>query len=68
MEGKEVEEEEVGGSRRKRMQALGLLLLNDTPLGWPGGELKVTKNKIKINFLPLMALDIESQKEFDLEC
>ena len=50
------------------MQALGLLLLNDTPLGWPGGEVKVTKNKIKINFLPLMALDIESQKEFDLEC
>ena len=33
-------------------------------LGWPGGEVEVTKKKIQIIFLPLMVLGNESQKEF----
>ena len=36
----------------------------DLPLGWPGGEVKVTRKKNKIVFLPLMALGNESPKEF----
>ena len=33
-------------------------------VGWPGGEVKVTRKKNKIVFLPLMALGNESPKEF----
>ena len=33
-------------------------------LGWPEGEVKVTRKKNKIVFLPLMALGYESPKEF----
>ena len=36
----------------------------DLLLGWPGGEVKVTRKKNKIVFLPLMALGNESPKEF----
>ena len=37
---------------------------NECTLGWPGGEVKVTRKKYKIVFLPLMALGNESPKEF----
>ena len=33
-------------------------------LGWPGGEVKVTKKKVQMIFLPLMVLGNESPKEF----
>ena len=33
-------------------------------LGWPGGEVEVTKKKIQIIFLPLMVQGNESPKEF----
>ena len=33
-------------------------------VGWPGGEVKVTRKKNKIVFVPLMALGNESPKEF----
>ena len=35
-------------------------------LGWPGGEVEVTKKRIQIIFLPLMVLGNESPKEFRL--
>ena len=33
-------------------------------LGWLGGEVKVTKKKVQMIFLPLMVLGNESPKEF----
>ena len=33
-------------------------------LGWPGGEVDVTKKRVQIILLPLMVLGNESPKEF----
>ena len=41
-----------------------LVFFREWALGWPGGEVKVTKIKNQTIFLPLMALGNESPKEF----
>ena len=43
---------------------LALLTRDTSTLGWLGGEVKVTKKKVQMIFLPLMVLGNESPKEF----